>query len=89
MGFVGLDVMAIRLLSRRLEEQAAEADKAATVLSAALDSVAWTGADQRRFAEEWASIHRPAITRTAELLREASAEASRNAVEQERTSGTA
>lgn len=87
MGFVGLDVIGIRLLSRRLAEQGAEAERAAATLSSALDSVEWTGEDQRRFAEEWASNHRAAIARAADLLREASAEASRSAAAQQRTSG--
>jgi uncharacterized protein YukE len=87
MGFFGMDVLAIRQLAKQLDVQANEADQATRELTSALGHTEWTGADQKRFAEEWASQHAPAMRRAAQLLQEAAELARSSATAQERTSG--
>jgi len=87
MGFMGMDVVAIRHLARQLEIQAGEADSATRELTNALGSTEWKGADQARFVEAWTSQHSPAMRRAAQLLQEAAEIARASATSQERTSG--
>lgn len=86
MGFAGLDVMAINLLSRQLDAQSSEVDSMARELSGALANTEWIGADQRRFLEEWESTHRPNLMRGRETLGSLARLARDNAAEQERKS---
>ena len=72
MGFLGLDIAAIRHLARQLDTQSNEVASAATELEHAVTGTAWFGADQASFLREWESVHRPALTRAADLLRTAS-----------------
>jgi hypothetical protein len=87
MGFMGMDVVAIRHLARQLEIQANEAESATRELTGALASTEWIGADQSRFADAWAAQHAPAMRRAAQLLQEAAEIARTSALQQERTSG--
>lgn len=87
MGFFGLDVIAIRSLSRQLDTQSREVRSAAAELSAAIDSTQWFGADRQQFVHDWETHHRVALLRASELLQQASEIAQRGAADQERASG--
>lgn len=87
MGFMGMDVLAIRNLARQLDVQAGEAENATRELTGALGSTEWMGSDQARFVEAWNSQHAPAMRRAAQLLKEAAEIARTSATAQERTSG--
>jgi uncharacterized protein YukE len=87
MGFLGLDVAAIRHLARQLDTQSNEVALAANELTQAIDATSWFGSDQASFVQQWESVHRPALTRASELLGTASSIAQQSAVDQERTSG--
>ena len=86
MGFLGMDVVAIRHLARQLDTQASEAELAVRELTSVLAQTSWVGADRTRFTESWESQHAPAMRRTAQLLREAAELARNNANAQERKS---
>jgi hypothetical protein len=86
MGFYGLDVLAIRNLSRQLEIQAGEVEAATRELAALIAETAWFGADHVRFVNEWETTQAPSLKKAGSLLREASAIATRGAQDQERTS---
>jgi uncharacterized protein YukE len=72
MSFVGLDVIAIRALSRQFEAYAQDIDALSRELTAALDTLEWFGEDQIQFAEEWNLVHRISLVRAAKTLNEAS-----------------
>lgn len=86
MGFFGLDMIAIRHLSRQLETQADEVDSATRELAALIADTDWFGADQAAFMNDWNSVHAPGLRRAGALLREASAAANQGAQAQERAS---
>lgn len=86
MGFLGLDVMAIRHLSRQLDTQAAEVDTSIREMDQLIRTTEWYGTDSRRFLEQWESTHAAELRRAAGLLREASQLAARGASQQEQTS---
>lgn len=86
MGFLGLDVVAIRRLSQQLETQSREVAAAERELTTLLANTDWFGADQAAFMNDWTSIHAPDLRRTSTLLREASSVASQGALRQERVS---
>lgn len=86
MGFLGLDILAIRYLSRQLETQASEVDSAARELAALIAGTDWFGADQAAFMNDWNSVHAPDLRTASALLREASASAIEGAQAQERAS---
>lgn len=83
MGFIGLDILAIRHLARQLDTQAREVDLASRELTNLIANTDWFGIDSRRFTEAWHSTRIPELKRVSELLREASALASRGATKQE------
>ena len=72
MGFIGLDVLAVKALSRQLSGYAREVDALQKELTSLLQQTEWKGADQRRFAEEWGTTHRPGLVHGSELLDRAS-----------------
>lgn len=86
-GFVGMDVVAILLLARSLDEQSQHVTSSVSELGTAISTTEWSGNDQAVFAERWQSAHAPALRRVSELLREA-AQAARSGVDgQRRASG--
>lgn len=88
MGFLGLDLVAIRHLSRQLDTQAGEVELAVRELTSLISNTEWYGADQAAFMNDWTSVHAPSLRRASALLREASAAANQGAQAQERASGT-
>lgn len=86
MGFLGLDVLAVKALSRQLSDQARELEAMSKELTALLAQTEWTGADQRKFVDDWTSTHRMNLLRGRELLQNASEIALESARQQERTS---
>jgi hypothetical protein len=86
MGFLGLDVLAIRHLARQLDQQSKEVDGAIRELTELIKSTEWYGVDSRRFLEQWEANRVPELRRAAEQLAEASRLASHGASEQERVS---
>lgn len=88
MGFLGLDVFAVKALSRQLSAYSRELDALQGELTALIHQTEWKGADQRRFIEDWGSAHRPGLLRGRDLLDQASRLALDGAEQQERASGT-
>jgi hypothetical protein len=86
MGIIGLDVIAIRHLSRQLDTQAREVETAAKELSSFIANTEWHGADRDAFERDWGSLHFPALRRSAGLLRDASAYAAQSATSQDEAS---
>lgn len=86
MGFLGMDVVAIRHLSRQLNTQADEVRAAANELNSLIVNTEWFGADQAAFVRDWEASSRPALLRASNLLREASQIAQQGAQDQERAS---
>jgi len=86
MGFLGMDLVAVRSLGRRLERQSEEVRAISNGIDALLHDVAWSGADRERFAAAWAGETMPAVRRAADLLSDASRTAFDEATRQEETS---
>lgn len=86
MGFMGLDVVAIRHLSRQLDIQSQEVNTAAKNLTNLIANTEWFGLDSRQFAEAWQANRMPELQQAAKLLAEASQLATRGASKQENAS---
>ena len=86
MGFMGLDIVAIRHLSRQLDIQSREVDGAMKEMTNLIAETAWFGADSQRFAEAWQANRVPELRNASRLLAEAPQLASRGAIKQENAS---
>lgn len=86
MGFLGLDVVAIRHLSRQLETQSREVEAASKEMTNLIANTEWFGLDSRRFSEAWEANRLPELREAAKLLSEASQLASSGATKQENVS---
>lgn len=88
MGFSGMDIIAIQLLARQLDEHSEQVDAFHGELSRAVSTTAWFGRDQAAFTERWNAEFAPALRRSGELLREAAKVARLGVDGQKRASGT-
>lgn len=86
MGFVGLDVVAIRALSANLRGHSRELEQISRELAGAVAEAQWFGADARAFDSAWQSVHAPGIARAGSVMERAANLAQRQAAEQERVS---
>lgn len=86
MGFLGLDIEAVRRLSRQLHAQSDEVALATKELTTVVESTDWIGADHTAFLHEWQTQHAPALRRSSELLREAGDYAHQGGAAQEQAS---
>lgn len=86
MGFLGLDVVAIRHLARQLETQSREVDAATREMTNLIANTDWFGLDSRRFSEAWQANRVPELRQASKLLAEAAQLATRGASKQENVS---
>ena len=84
--FTGMDIPAVRTLSKQLKSRADEIQSISQQLTAQLDSTPWQGADRQQFHGEWNSRYRQALNTVVQGLEQASQTAQRNANEQEQAS---
>lgn len=86
MGFLGLDILAIRHLARQLEAQSREVEVAAREMSSLIADTDWFGLDSRRFSEAWNAHRAPELRYASRLLADAAQLAHRGATNQENVS---
>ena len=84
--FSGMDIPAVRTLSKQLKSRAAEIQSISQQLTAQLDSTPWQGADRQQFHGEWNGRYRQALGTVVQGLEQAAQSAQRNANEQEQAS---
>lgn len=84
--FTGMDISAVRTLSRQLQVRADEIRTITQQLTGQLDSTPWRGADREQFHGEWTGQHTQALNTVVAGLEQASVNAQRNADEQEQAS---
>lgn len=84
--FSGMDIPAVRTLSKQLKSRADEIQTISQQLTAQLDSTPWQGADRQQFHGEWNGRYRQALGTVVQGLEQASQIAQRNANEQEQAS---
>lgn len=84
--FTGMDIAAVRNLSKQLKRRAEEIDGIGTQLTAQLDSTPWVGPDRQQFHGDWNGRYRQALRTVVQGLEQASVSATRNANEQEQAS---
>ncbi|CAD6011403.1 WXG100 family type VII secretion target [Agreia sp. COWG] len=82
----GLDVDQVRSLGKQLNQQSQQVQTILTSLTAALQSVQWTGPDAENFRSEWSGTHTAALKQVIAALEDASQKAAKNAADQESTS---
>ena len=84
--FSGMDIPAVRTLSKQLKSRADEIQTISQQLTAQLDSTPWQGADRQQFHGEWNGRYRQALGTVVQGLEQASQVALKNANEQEQAS---
>lgn len=84
--FTGMDIPAVRNLSKQLKGRADEIQGISRQLTAQLDSTPWKGPDRQQFHGEWSGRYRQALNTVVQGLEQASRTAQRNADEQEQAS---
>lgn len=84
--FTGMDIPAVRTLSKQLKHRADEIQTISQQLTAQLDSTQWVGPDRQQFHSEWNGRYRQALRTVVQGLEQAAASAMRNANEQEQAS---
>jgi uncharacterized protein YukE len=84
--FTGMDITAVRSLSKQLKVRADEIQGISRQLTSQLDSTPWQGPDRQQFHGEWNGRYRHALNTVVQGLEQAAASARRNADEQEQAS---
>jgi uncharacterized protein YukE len=84
--FTGMDIPAVRNLSKQLKSRADEIQSIQQQLTGQLDSTPWQGPDREQFHGDWNGQHRQALNAVIQGLEQASVRATRNANEQEQAS---
>lgn len=84
--FTGMDIPAVRNLSKQLKTRADEIQTISQQLTSQLDATPWKGPDREQFHGEWAGRYRQALNSVVQGLEQASQTAQRNANEQEQAS---
>lgn len=84
--FTGMDIVAVRNLSKQLKRRADEIEGIGHQLTAQLDSTPWVGPDRQQFHSEWNGRYRQALRTVVQGLEHAAVSATRNANEQEQAS---
>jgi uncharacterized protein YukE len=84
--FTGMDIPAVRNLSKQLKTRADEIRSISQQLTSQLESTPWKGPDREQFHGEWNGRYRQALNTVIQGLDQASTTATRNAHEQEQAS---
>jgi len=84
--FTGMDIPAVRNLSKQLKSRADEIQSISQQLTSQLDTTPWKGPDRQQFHGEWHGRYRQALHTVVQGLEQASLTAHRNAEEQEQAS---
>lgn len=84
--FTGMDIAAVRTLSRQLQTRADEIRTMTQQLTAQLDSTPWVGPDREQFLGDWTGQHTAALNGVIAGLEQASQRALQNSNEQEQAS---
>lgn len=84
--FTGMDIPAVRNLSKQLKSRAGEIQTISQQLTGQLNSTPWKGPDREQFHGDWNGQYRQALNTVVQGLEQASVRAMRNANEQEQAS---
>jgi uncharacterized protein YukE len=84
--FTGMDIAAVRTLSKQMKARADEIRTITQQLTAQLDSTPWIGPDREQFHGDWTGQYTAALTNVVNGLEQASVRALRNSNEQEQAS---
>jgi len=84
---LGMDTTAVRQLAAELQRSAEQIEEIRGKLDSQLSGVWWQGQDADQFRDAWAGTHTAALKSVAQALTEASTQATKNATDQEATSG--
>lgn len=84
--FTGMDIPAVRNLSKQLKRRADEIESISQQLTGQLDATPWVGPDRQQFHSDWNGRYRQALRTVVQGLEQASVSANRNATEQEQAS---
>lgn len=82
----GMDISAVRALSRSLQEEARAVQAVLASTSAELEALSWLGPDARAFLGDWHDQHARGLARVVEGLQAAGGSAARYATLQEQAS---
>ncbi|WAJ32779.1 hypothetical protein OUO20_17050 [Arthrobacter sp. FX8] len=86
MAIWGADVEQLRQLGSKLLAGASEIETQKSTLTKVLSGTDWKGPDADKFRQEWSGTHTTMLTKVAEALKEAGAQAKRNAEQQSQAS---
>jgi uncharacterized phage infection (PIP) family protein YhgE len=84
--FTGMDINAVRTLSKQLQARADEIRTTTQQLTSQLESTPWIGPDRDQFHGDWTGQHTASLNAVVTGLEEASVRALQNATEQEQAS---
>lgn len=84
--FTGMDIPAVRTLSRQLQARADEIRTITQQLTTQLESTPWVGPDREQFRTDWSGTYSSALANVVSGLEQAAARAAQNATEQEQAS---
>ena len=84
--FTGMDITAVRTLSKQLQMRADEIRSITQQLTGQLNSTPWVGPDREQFLGDWTGQYTAALNGVVTGLEQASLRAMRNANEQEQVS---
>lgn len=83
MSMFGADVAALRGLAWSLRRKEREIEASRQRLAAMVEALPWTGADHRRFVDEWRRVHGPALMAIVTEMAQTSRQAAHHADRQE------
>ncbi len=88
MARLGMDVTEVRGVAGNLHNQSGQLNQLMASIGQSVDKAVsvWDGPDSRKFQDEWASQHRPALQRLVQEIETLSSTARRNADQQEQVS---
>lgn len=84
--FTGMDIAAVRTLSKQLQTRADEIRTITQQLTGQLNSTPWVGPDREQFHGDWTGQYTAALNSVVNGLEQASMRALRNSNEQEQAS---
>lgn len=84
--FTGMDIAAVRTLSKQMKSGADEIRQITQQLTAQLNSTPWVGPDREQFHGDWTGQYTASLNKVVTGLEQASARALKNSNEQEQAS---
>ncbi len=84
--FTGMDINAVRTLSKQLQSRADEIRTMSQQLTSQLESTPWVGPDRDQFHGDWSGQYSTSLNAVVSGLEEAAVRALQNATEQEQAS---